>query len=41
MDLVFGQVGIYHPVNIGLGPGNAQEFHFLNHIVTSCLVNCS
>ena len=34
VDLISGQIGTHHPVNVRLGTGNTQEFHFLNHVLT-------
>ena len=32
MDLIFSQVFVDYSVNVRLRTGNAQEFHFLNHV---------
>ena len=31
---VYKRQGTHHPVNVRLGTGNTQEFHFLNHVLT-------
>ena len=38
MDLVLAQVGVYNPVDICFGTGDAQKIHFFNHVATSWLL---
>ena len=35
MDLIFGKIIVYHPVNIRLRSRNTQELHLLDHVITS------